>query len=100
MKALLIDPTEQTIEAIDVTDAADIAAIIGYDTIETDEVGDAGDRLHFDEECFIRGTKGRFRIDSLIPVAGRGVVVGQGADGGLADVAIDIEALRARTRFL
>lgn len=35
----------------------------------------------FDEECFIRGSSDRFKIDKLLPVAGKGVVVGVSADG-------------------
>lgn len=100
MNAILIDPTTQTVSAVEVADRAGITALIGFDTLETDELSEQGDRLYFDEECFIRGTQGRFQIDSLIPVAGKGVVVGSTADGGLADVVIDIEALRLRTRFM
>ncbi|MCB1734944.1 MAG: hypothetical protein H6981_11055 [Gammaproteobacteria bacterium] len=100
MKAILIDPEARLLDVIDLADTAQIAELIGYHTIETDEVGEQGDRLHFDEECFIRGSKGRFQIDSLIPVAGKGVVVGADGDGGLSDVAMDVEALRARTKFL
>jgi len=100
MKALLISPETQQIEAIEVGDIDEIKTLIGYDTLESDAVGDAGDRLFFDEECFIRGTEGRFQIDSLIPVAGKGVVVGAGGDGAsLTDVRITTEELVARTKF-
>lgn len=98
MKALLIDPQTQTIEAIEIEDMTDIRRIIGFDTIESDAVGSDGDRLYFDEECFIRGSSGRFQIDSVIPVAGRGILVG-GDVGNLSDVATDIDDLRRRTRF-
>jgi hypothetical protein len=64
MKALLIDPEKQSLEPIDIQGREDIAKLIGYDTIESDAVGTAGDRLYFDEECFLRGTQGRFQIDS------------------------------------
>ncbi|MCB1737285.1 MAG: hypothetical protein KDI42_04080 [Gammaproteobacteria bacterium] len=100
MKAILINPEAQSLEIIDIADAAQIAEQIGYDSIETDEVGEQGDRLHFDEECFIRGSKGRFQIDSLIPVAGKGVVIGGGADGAMSDVSISIDALKARLKFM
>jgi hypothetical protein len=101
MKALLIDPEARSIEAIEVASREEIVGIIGYDTIEIDAVGDRGDRLFFDEECFLRGTKGRFQIDSIIPVAGKGVVVGSNEDGTrLSDVQTDIEELRSRTKFL
>jgi hypothetical protein len=101
MKAYLITPASQTIEVIDIADLEDIKALIGFDTLESDAVGSEGDRLYFDEECFLRGTAGRFRIDKLIPISGKGVVVGT-ADGGVAlrDVATDIEDLRQRITYL
>lgn len=101
MKAFLISAENQAIETIDITGMADIVKLVGFDTIESDEVGTEGDRLYFDEECFLRGSAGRFQIDSLIPVSGKGVVVGSIDEGAsLADVAIDIDDLRSRTKFL
>lgn len=101
MKALLINPEDQSIEVIEITGKEDIVRLIGYDTIESDAVGTAGDRLYFDEECFLRGSKGRFQIDSIIPVAGKGVIVGSADDGAtLRDVAADIDDLRKRIKYL
>jgi hypothetical protein len=101
MKALLINPESRSIEPIEVGSHADLARLIGYDTIESDAVGTAGDRLYFDEECFLRGTTGRFQIDTIIPVSGRAVIVGT-ADGGatLRDVATDIDDVRSRIKYL
>ena len=101
MKALLIDPEQQTIEAVDVQGRDDIARLIGYETLESDEIGPDGDRLFFDEECFLRGTTGRFQIDSVIPVSGKGLVVGSDDDGAtLKDVASDLESIRGRMKYL
>jgi hypothetical protein len=101
MKAVLIDPENRSLEPIDIQDREDIAKLIGYDTIESDAVGTAGDRLYFDEECFLRGTKGRFQIDSVIPVSGRAVLAGSTDDGRtLRDVATDIDSLRSRLKYL
>jgi len=101
MKALLINPETRSIEAIDIGSHADVASLIGYDTIESDAVGTAGDRLYFDEECFLRGTTGRFQIDTLIPVSGRAVIVGTADDGAtLRDVASDIEDVRSRIKYI
>jgi len=101
MKALLINPESRSIEAIDVSSHADLASLIGYDTIESDAVGTEGDRLYFDEECFLRGTTGRFQIDTLIPVSGRAVIVGTADDGAtLRDVASDIEDVRSHIKYL
>ncbi|MCU0812151.1 MAG: hypothetical protein MUE59_14175 [Thiobacillaceae bacterium] len=101
MKALLINPESRSIEAVDIGSQAELASLIGYDTIESDAVGAAGDRLYFDEECFLRGTTGRFQIDTIIPVSGRAVIVGTADDGAtLRDVATDIEDLRSRIKYL
>jgi hypothetical protein len=101
MKAILIDPEHRSIEAIDISGHDDIVRLIGYDTLESDAVGTAGDRLFFDEECFLRGSSGRFQIDTIIPVSGKGVIVGTGADGTtLHDAATDIDALRNRIKYL
>ncbi len=101
MKALLINPESRSIETVDIGSQAELASLIGYDTIESDAVGAAGDRLYFDEECFLRGTAGRFQIDTLVPVSGRAVIVGTADDGAtLRDVATDIEDLRSRIKYL
>jgi hypothetical protein len=101
MKAFLIAPEHRSIEAIDIANRDDIAKIIGYDTIESDAVGTGSDRLFFDEECFLRGTGGRFQVDKLIPISGRAVVVGVAGDGTmLCDAAVDIDNLRGRIKYL
>lgn len=100
MRALLIDPETQTIEEIAIDGHDDIVRLVGFDTIESDAIGDAGDRLYFDEECFLRQSKGRFQIDTVIPVAGKGVIVGSDDDGAtLRDAAIDVENLRGRIKY-
>jgi hypothetical protein len=96
----LINPDTQAIDEVDVTGLDDLKALIGFDTLESDAVGSGGDRLYFDEECFIRGSSGRFQIDTLIPVSGKGVVVGSSDDGAaLRDVVIAIDDLQRRTKF-
>jgi hypothetical protein len=101
MKAYLIAPEEKAVEEIEIAGRDDIAELIGYDTIESDAVGDQGDRLYFDEECFLRGSKGRFQIDTVIPVSGKGVIVGTASDGAeLCDVAMGIDELRGRIKYL
>lgn len=100
-KAFLIDSEAQSIEQIELTQVGEISALVGFDTIESDDVGNGADKLFFDEECFIRGTAGRFQIDKLIPVAGKGVVVGVAADGNtLVDASVVLDDLLARTRFV
>lgn len=98
MKALIIKPEEQSIESIDIADFEEIVGLVGYETVIGDEIGKGGHKLYFDEECFLRGTKGRFQLDKLIPVSGIGVIVGD-ADGEMVDCSLDIEDIRKRTVF-
>lgn len=101
MKAFLITPETQSVSEVAIDGLDDIKALIGFDTIESDSVGTLGDRLYFDEECFLREAKGRFQIDKVIPVAGKGVVVGAAEDGSaLRDAATDIDDLRRRIKYL
>jgi hypothetical protein len=101
MKAFLISPDMQSIDEVEVAGLDDLKALIGFDTLESDAVGSEGDRLYFDEECFLRGTPGRFQIDTLVPVSGKGVVVGTADDGAtLQDVAIGIDDLLGRIKYL
>ncbi len=100
MKAFLITPDTQSISEIEVASLDDLKALIGFDTLESDAIGSEGDRLYFDEECFLRGASGRFQIDTLVPVSGKGVVVGTADDGAsLRDVTIGIEQLRRRIKY-
>jgi hypothetical protein len=76
--------------------------LIGFETVDSDEIDANGDRLYFDEKCFIRQTPGvgRFQLDSLAPVAGMGVVVGSGAQSALQTPQVSLEALKKRVKFL
>jgi hypothetical protein len=100
MKALLINPEMRSVEAIDINTLQDIAKLVGFDSVISDEIGPDGDRLYFDEECFLRGTKGRFQIEGVAPVAGIGVVAGSKEGEDLCDAASDADSLRARVRYL
>ena len=101
MKALLIDPEAQSIEEITIEGQQDLVSMIGYNTIISDEIGPHGDRLFFDEECFLRGTKGRFQIDAVIPVSGKGVIVGSANDGAtLNDAVSDTDDIQGRIKYL
>jgi hypothetical protein len=103
MHAYLIDTFKQTIEQIELEPSLDaIRGAIGYATIECDEIDDCDDRLFFDEECFIRQQPhpGRFKLDSLPPVAGLGLVVGGGPDeGSLTSPELTLEDLKGRVQF-
>ena len=100
MKAYLIDAQNKTVENVDVENMDDIVKMIGYDTIESDSVGNSGDRLFFDEECFIRGSEGRFQLDKLIPVSGKGLLMGSNEDGSELSAANTAQDdLKTRIKF-
>ena len=99
MRAILIQPDTRSLDIVDIQGRDDIVRLVGYPTLESDAVGNAGDYLFFDEECFLRGTGGRFQIDKLIPVSGVGMIVGLNGDT-LRDATTDIEDLRRRIRYL
>jgi len=102
MKGFLIDPVARTVAAVEVAGLDALRQLIGFPSVDSDEIDDNGDRLFFDEECFIRSAPGapRFRVDNLAPVAGKGVVIGSSAQGKeLADAVIGLEALQRRVAF-
>lgn len=101
MKALLITPGTKSIEIIEINDHSDIEKVIGFDTIISDEIGPEGDQLYFDEDCFLRGSDGRFQIDTVVPVAGKGVIIGSTDDGKtLKDAVSDIESINSRIKYI
>ena len=100
MKALLINPETRSIETIDIQTPDDIGKRVGFETVISDEIGPEGDRLYFDEECFLRGTSGRFQIEGVAPVAGIGIVAGSKGGEELCDAASEEDSLRARVRYL
>ena len=104
MKAYLIDATTQTITPVTLTEGlTDIRTLIGFDSIDSDEIDASGDRLFFDEKCFLReqNSQARFKLDNLAPVANRAVVVGS-SDGGaiLREVMVDHVTLERRITWL
>ena len=101
MKALLVTPDTQTIEVVHIKGLDDIIKLIGYESVTSDEIGPGGDRLYFDEECFLRGSSGRFQIDTVIPVSGTGVIVGTEDEGAtFKDVVSDVESIERRLKYL
>ncbi len=60
-----------------------------------------GDRLYSDEECFLRGTNGRFKLDNLVPVSGIVIgITGGGKADTLQDVQLEHQELAARIKHL
>lgn len=97
MNAYLIDANQKTVTAIDIAGLDDIKRLIGYDSIDSDEIDATGDRLFFDESCFLRDQtgKGRFKLDNLAPVADKGVVAGSNGDA-----VVTLAALQQRITWL
>jgi hypothetical protein len=110
MNAFLIDPIRRSIEPIEIDGSIEsIRALIGFPHVDADEIrgGDGGgdgdgDRLYFDEECYLRQdeTAGRFQLDTLAPVSGRGVVTGAPRGGVAGPPRVSLESLQARIVFV
>jgi hypothetical protein len=80
MKAALIAPEKQSLEATEIHSHVDIVRLAGRDTIESDALGSAGDRL--------------------VPVPGRAALAGADHGKALKDVVTDLEELRVRATHL
>ena len=104
MNAYLIDANQKTVSLIDLIDGlTEIRRLIGYDSIDSEEIDASGDRLFFDEGCFLRDQtgKGRFKLDNLAPVADKAVVAGSSDAGAtLKDAAADLATLQGRINWL
>ena len=104
MQVLVIDGAARAIRSEELSDHLDgVRRLIGRDSIDFDPLGAAGDRLYFDESCFIRPIPGagRFQIDALAPLSGVAVVVGSGpGPEELTTPGVTAEALLARVKFL
>jgi hypothetical protein len=103
MHCFVIDANTQTIlEASLSEDNAPIAKHVGYDSIDSDEIDGTTDRLYFDDSCFIRTqpSNGRFKFDSLAPVAGIGVVAGVTSAGNPTTPALTLQEVKARVVFV
>jgi hypothetical protein len=103
MKAYLINANAKTVSAVDIADTDDVKKLIGFESIDSDEIDDTGDRLFFDESCFLRDQtgKGRFKLDNLAPVADKAVVAGSsGNAANLKDAVVTLEMLTRRITWL
>ena len=101
MKAFLIDPASQSATTIHLSSGLDeIRQLIGFDTVDSDELNPSGDRLFFDERCFIRNEPGagRFKFATHAPVAGRGVIACM-ADGAFQDCSLTLDEVQQKLEF-
>jgi hypothetical protein len=104
MKAYLIDANERKVSPVNLVDGlTSIRRLIGYDSVDSEEIDASGDRLYFDESCFLRDQtgKGRFKLDNLVPIADKALVVGSQDEGRtLRDVATALNDLERRIVWL
>jgi hypothetical protein len=101
MKAFLIDPASQSATIIHLSSGLDeIRQLIGFDTVDSDELNLTGDRLFFDEKCFIRNEPdaGRFKFATEAPVAGRGVIARM-VDGVFQDCSLSLDEVHQKLEF-
>jgi hypothetical protein len=104
MQIYVIDPTLKTISASDISGSLDdVRGLIGSASIDSDEIDNNGDRLFFDEECFIQQQDGvgRFKVDNLAPVAGIGVIANSRDEGkSIQAPEVSLRVLTKRVTFL
>lgn len=104
MQAYIIDPTQKNIISVEISGSLDdIRGLIRFDSIDSDEIDNNGDRLFFDESCFIRQQDGvgRFKVDNLAPVAGIGVIVNSRDEGNTIQAPeVSLAELTKRVHFL
>jgi hypothetical protein len=104
MNAYLIDPSTREIRVVPLTNGTqDIAALLGAKSVDFDEIDDGGDRLYFDEDCFIKAKPGdaRFKVDNLAPVSGAGLICGTSSPNGvLQSPKNELDRIRQRVQFL
>ena len=102
MKAFLIDPVNQNITQIDLAGSKiGIQERLLAKSVAYEDIGGSGDKLCFDEVCFILANPGRFQLDTLAPIAGFALVVGAGAtEDEYIDATLSLEALSGRIRFI
>ncbi len=104
MKVFLIDPNNKQVKEFDIAETRlALQDLIGFETIDFDEIDSNGDCLFFDEECFIRQqvNVGKFKVDNLAPIAGKGVIVNSSDNGQtLSTPKISLSDLIKRVTFL
>lgn len=98
MRAILINGAGKTVSEIEITSRAELEAVIGQASIIVDDI--AGDNaVYFDEDCFLRGSEGRFVVDTLPPIAGNAVVMGRADGSQLLATDLTLEELQGRVKF-
>jgi len=104
MKAFLINPHLKEVTEVEIEPSIEaIQNLIGFKTVDSDEIDSNFDQLFFDDECFIRqqDQAGRFKVDNLAPIAGKGVIANSSDNGKtITNPQVTLEALTKRITFL
>ncbi len=104
MKAFLINPQLKEVTEIEINSSIEaIQDLIGFKTIDSDEIDSNFNQLFFDEECFIRQQDqvGRFKVDNLAPIAGKGVIANSSDNGKtISSPQVNLADLIKRVTFL
>jgi hypothetical protein len=104
MNAYLIDPSTREIRRVELSHGAtEIASLLEAKSVDFDEIDEGGDRLYFDEDCFIKAQPGdaRFKVDNLAPVSGAGLICGTESPNGVLQAAQnDLDKIEKRVQFL
>lgn len=104
MKAILIDPSNQTVEEINIgKDYREIYGVIGNDctTFTTPILEPNGDTWFADDEGLFHENIGAvIRQDWVTPIVGRIVVLGSDESGESTDVKSSVEHIRKGLRFI
>ena len=104
MKAFLINPKLKEVTEVEIEPPIEaIQDLIGFKTADSDEIDANFDQLFFDEECFIRQQDqvGRFKVDNLAPIAGKGVIANSSDNGKvLSNPKVTLANLIKRVTFL
>lgn len=102
MRAIVIDPFDRTATEVVISgnDLQEIYATLGVTCIDAVRLPE-GDVIYVDDEGLLKGATGFFHLVGLTPnpLAGRGLLVGSGADGSDADPVIQISAVISRLKF-
>jgi hypothetical protein len=104
MKAFLINPQLKQVTEVEIESSIQaIQDLIGFKTVDSDEIDANFDQVFFDEECFIRQQDqvGRFKVDNLAPIAGKGVVANSSDNGKtISSPQVTLADLSKRVTFL
>ena len=104
MKAFLINPQLKEVTEVEIDSSIQaIQDLIGFKTVDSDEIDANFDQVFFDEECFIRQQDqvGRFKVDNLAPIAGKGVVANSSDNGKtISSPQVTLADLSKRVTFL